>query len=127
MAQVATTPTSTSSSTAATIQEVINFSCHTLDKATKAKLTLENYYSNLISQNRERKERWQRLEDSLKDDSISEDAKAEKRLQHACKETEFLRLKRSRLGVEDFDPLKVIGRGAFGEVIIQNRLSYAIS
>ena len=25
-------------------------------------------------------------------------------------------MKRSRLGVEDFDPLKVIGRGAFGEV-----------
>jgi len=40
----------------------------------------------------------------------------EKRLQHAQKETEFLRLKRSRLGVEDFEALKVIGRGAFGEV-----------
>ena len=35
---------------------------------------------------------------------------------HAQKETEFLRLKRSRLGKEDFDTLKVIGRGAFGEV-----------
>lgn len=42
--------------------------------------------------------------------------KQEKRNQHALKETEFLRLKRSRLGVEDFEPLKVIGRGAFGEV-----------
>ena len=31
----------------------------------------------------------------------------EKRVQHAAKETEFLRLKRSRLGVDDFDPLKV--------------------
>lgn len=40
----------------------------------------------------------------------------EKRLQHAQKETEFLRLKRSKLGVEDFEALKVIGRGAFGEV-----------
>ena len=48
---------------------------------------------------------------------MSEATKAEKRLQHAVKETEFLRLKRSRLGVEDFVPLKVIGRGAFGEVI----------
>ena len=36
---------------------------------------------------------------------------------HAQKETEFLRLKRSRLGVDDFDSLKVIGRGAFGEVL----------
>ena len=42
--------------------------------------------------------------------------KQEKRQQHAAKETEFLRLKRSRLGVHDFEPLKVIGRGAFGEV-----------
>jgi len=32
------------------------------------------------------------------------------------KETEFLRLKRSKLDVQDFEPLKVIGRGAFGEV-----------
>ena len=28
----------------------LRFSCHTLDKATKAKVTLENYYNNLISQ-----------------------------------------------------------------------------
>ena len=58
------------------------------------------------------------MEDSLKDGSVSEATKAEKRLQHAVKETQFLRLKRSRLGVEDFVPLKVIGRGAFGEVLI---------
>lgn len=90
---LAATPTSSTEtmSTAATLQEVVNFSGHTLDKATKAKLTLENYYSNLISLNRERKDRWQRLEESLKDDSIPEDQKAEKRLHHASKESEFLR------------------------------------
>ena len=60
--------------------------------------------------------RLKRLEDSLRAESVSEETKAEKRLQHAVKETEFLRLKRSRLGVDDFDPLKVIGRGAFGKV-----------
>jgi len=42
--------------------------------------------------------------------------KEDLRKQHAKKETQFLRLKRSRLGVGDFEPLKVIGRGAFGEV-----------
>lgn len=42
--------------------------------------------------------------------------KSERRQQHALKETEFLRLKRSRLGVDDFESIKVIGRGAFGEV-----------
>ncbi|KAB0398823.1 hypothetical protein E2I00_003379, partial [Balaenoptera physalus] len=39
-----------------------------------------------------------------------------RRSAHARKETEFLRLKRTRLGLEDFESLKVIGRGAFGEV-----------
>lgn len=56
------------------------------------------------------------MEESLKEEGLSESQKQEKRNQHAQKETEFLRLKRSRLGVEDFEPLKVIGRGAFGEV-----------
>lgn len=97
-------------------ENTIRFSGHTLDKATKAKVTLENYYSNLIAQHIERKQRLAKLEESLKDESLSEAQKQEKRLQHAQKETEFLRLKRSRLGVEDFEPLKVIGRGAFGEV-----------
>ena len=31
-------------------------------------------------------------------------------------ETEFLRLRRSKLGADDFEALKVIGKGAFGEV-----------
>jgi len=94
----------------------LRFSCHTLDKATKAKVTLENYYSNLISQHRERKERLRRLEESLQEPTLPETLKNEKRTQHATKETEFLRLKRSRLGVDDFESLKVIGKGAFGEV-----------
>lgn len=88
-------------------QDTIRFSGHTLDKATKAKVTLENYYSNLIAQHIERKQRLQKLEDSLRDEGLSEAQKQEKRQAHAQKETEFLRLKRSRLGVEDFDPLKV--------------------
>ena len=45
------------SASAAAMDPVIRFSGHTLDKATKAKVTLENYYSNLISQHRERKHR----------------------------------------------------------------------
>lgn len=92
------------------------FSGHTLDKAAKAKLHLENYYSNLISQYTERNVRQQKLEDSMNNDCLTDEEKQEKRQQHAAKETEFLRLKRSRLGVDDFEPLKVIGKGSFGEV-----------
>ena len=44
----------------------LRFSCHTWDKATKAKVTLENYYSNLISQHLERKQRWENSIDVFK-------------------------------------------------------------
>ncbi|CAG2118433.1 unnamed protein product, partial [Medioppia subpectinata] len=48
----------------------------------------------------------ERLEETMRDEGLTEEQKQEKRVQHAIKETEFLRLKRSRLGVEDFEPLK---------------------
>ena len=32
------------------------------------------------------------------------------------RETEYTRLRRQKLTVEDFEPLTIIGRGAFGEV-----------
>lgn len=100
----------------ATVGEQVQVSSHTVDKVNRAKLTLENYYSNLIAQHEERENRFKKLEKTMQDEGLSEEQKQEKRMQHAAKETEFLRLKRSRLGVHDFEPLKVIGRGAFGEV-----------
>lgn len=33
------------------------------------------------------------------------------------KETEYMRLQRHKMGAEDFEPLTMIGKGAFGEVI----------
>ncbi|XP_076362174.1 serine/threonine-protein kinase tricornered-like isoform X3 [Tachypleus tridentatus] len=101
---------------ATTDSRQVRFSGHTLDKANKAKLHLENYYSNFLSQQMERRNRQEKLEESMNEEGLSEKEKNEKRIKHATKESEFLRLKRSRLGVEDFEPLKVIGRGAFGEV-----------
>ena len=49
---------------------------------------------------------------------LEEDEREDQRRRQATKETDFLRLKRSRLGVDDFESLKVIGRGAFGEVML---------
>ena len=46
----------------------------------------------------------------------------ERRKQHAQKETQFLRLRRSRLGKKDFKKLKTIGRGAFGEVLLVQKI-----
>lgn len=48
--------------------------------------------------------------------NLPEDRKAQKRADLQKRETDFLRLRRTRLGPHDFNTLKVIGRGAFGEV-----------
>ncbi|XP_033118381.1 serine/threonine-protein kinase tricorner-like [Anneissia japonica] len=98
----------------ATLGAEIRCSQHTYDKVTKAKVTLESFYTNLLFQHEERQNRIKQLEEII--EGLSEEEKREKRAQHAQKETEFLRLKRSRLGVDDFESLRVIGRGAFGEV-----------
>lgn len=54
---------------------------------------------------------------------LHEDEREDQRRRQATKETDFLRLKRSRLGVDDFESLKVIGRGAFGEVCLLFNMS----
>ncbi|XP_043564832.1 serine/threonine-protein kinase 38-like [Chiloscyllium plagiosum] len=56
------------------------------------------------------------LEKAMEQEGLADEDKQMRRTQHAQKETEFLRLKRTRLGLDDFESLKVIGRGAFGEV-----------
>jgi serine/threonine kinase 38 len=105
-------------------------------QAQKTKYALENYYSQLIGQHEERKERYRRLEEHMQAQGrllhgssvdyrcltgVSEAEKECIRQQHAIKETEFLRLKRTRIGIGDFQLLKVIGRGAFGEVRLSQK------
>ena len=108
------------------------FSRNTLERARKAKQHIENYYKwvcftwwchwwrllfrNLASQQTERSDRLKRLQENLNAKGLTDDEKQEKLKEHASKETEFLRLRRSKLGADDFEPLKVIGKGAFGEV-----------
>ncbi|KAM5179821.1 serine/threonine-protein kinase 38 isoform 1-T2 [Mantella aurantiaca] len=89
---------------------------HTKERVTMTKMTLENFYSNLIAQHEERELRQKRLEKVMEEEGLRDEEKKMRRSAHARKETEFLRLKRTRLGLEDFESLKVIGRGAFGEV-----------
>ncbi|CAF2526752.1 unnamed protein product [Rotaria sp. Silwood2] len=94
----------------------------TQEKVNKAKMSIENFYANLINQYEEREERYRRLEDTMNAEGLSDQEKLEKRHLHAAKETEYLRLKRVKMSADDFEPLKVIGRGAFGEVrLVQKR------
>jgi hypothetical protein len=43
-----------------------------------------------------------------------------------AKESLFLRIRRQRMGIEDFETIKVIGRGAFGEVRLCRSVSVSL-
>jgi protein-serine/threonine kinase len=59
------------------------------------------------------------LERKLAADSTMSDDRKQRQLQaHGKKESTFLRLKRTKLGLDDFRTVKVIGKGAFGEVCL---------
>ncbi|VDK44986.1 unnamed protein product [Anisakis simplex] len=95
-----------------------NISQYTLERANRTRLSIENFYAQALLQCQEREKRRQKLEEKMatEGDLIDVAEKEERRRTLMAKETDFLRLKRTRLSVSDFTSLKVIGRGAFGEV-----------
>lgn len=58
----------------------------------------------------------QLLEKRMDEKGMSETQKEERRQELKTRETEYLRIRRIKLGINDFDCMKTIGRGAFGEV-----------
>ena len=57
------------------------------------------------------------LEKKLADADVSEEEVNNILKQFEKKETEYMRLQRHKMSVDDFDLLTMIGKGAFGEVI----------
>lgn len=98
------------------------FTKSTQDKAAAIKLRLEHFYQMSVSHAIERNQRRVDLEHRLSKESGSEERKNRELLSLGRKESQFLRLRRSRLSLEDFETVKVIGKGAFGEVrLVQKR------
>lgn len=56
------------------------------------------------------------LEQQLQAEPLTEDEKSAQRQALQQQERDYIRLQRQRLSSEDFEALKMIGRGAFGEV-----------
>jgi protein-serine/threonine kinase len=99
----------------------------TLDAATGAKLKLEHFYKIAVEQAIERSNRRVELEKRLAAPSadgvpISEERKQRQLASLGRKESGFLRLRRTRLGLDDFRTVKVIGKGAFGEVRVVQKV-----
>lgn len=64
------------------------------------------------------------LERKLADAEVSEEEQSNLLKYLEQKETEYMRLQRHKMGVDDFKLLTIIGRGAFGEVVIYIPTSY---
>jgi len=86
-------------------------------RAKSAQLKLEHYYKVAVDSAIERNTRRVELERRLQSETMmSEERKNRQLHQLGKKESTFLRLRRTKLGLDDFRTVKVIGKGAFGEV-----------
>lgn len=88
----------------------------TKQKVEVAKQYIENHYKSQMKSLQDRKERRWVLERRLADADVSEEDQINVLKYLEQKETEYMRLRRHKMGVDDFELLTIIGRGAFGEV-----------
>lgn len=88
----------------------------TRQKVAAAKQYIENHYKSQMKNLQERRERRHSLERKLADAEVTEEEQSNFLKDLERKETEYMRLQRHKMGVDDFDLLTIIGRGAFGEV-----------
>ncbi|MBA0769705.1 hypothetical protein Gotri_018407 [Gossypium trilobum] len=102
----------------------------TKQKAAAAKQYIENHYREQMKNLQERRERRLRkfifnnpvfdrriiLEQKLAEADVSEEDQTNLLKYLEKKETEYMRRQRHKMGVDDFELLTMIGKGAFGEV-----------
>ncbi|OMP11120.1 hypothetical protein COLO4_04019 [Corchorus olitorius] len=88
----------------------------TKQKVAAAKQYIEKHYKEQMRNLQERKERRTILERKLADADVSEEDQNNLLKFLEKKETEYMRLQRHKMGVDDFELLTMIGKGAFGEV-----------
>lgn len=87
-----------------------------LSKAERYKAYLTNKYAKLREEGLEKSARRQALEDEMGKMNLTEEEKDRYRDELEKAEAEAHRDMRKRITIDDFEPLAIIGRGAFGEV-----------
>ncbi|KAH6770075.1 AGC cGMP-dependent and protein kinase kinase family protein [Perilla frutescens var. hirtella] len=90
----------------------------TKQKVAAAKEYIEKHYKEQMKSLQERRERRNVLERKLADAEVSEEEQNNILKHLEKKETEYMRIQRHKMGADDFEPLTMIGKGAFGEVRI---------
>lgn len=97
------------------------YSDNVLKRGSAAKHTVANFFQVNIERARDRNTRAKELAKALADEKISDAQKKQMGAELAQKEARFLRFIRTRESPENFSTLKVIGKGAFGEVKLVQR------
>jgi serine/threonine kinase 38 len=92
------------------------FSSNTRDKAQAAKEYIERKYSKLKKNEQERNEEWDELKKTMESLSLTNNEQELIKQKILHREAEIMRQKRQKITVFDFEPIKIIGKGAFGEV-----------
>ena len=121
------------------------FSDNALTRAKSAQVKLEHYYKIAVDAAIERNTRcvlhvtlqWHalkciyvpfrrvELERRLQGETLMSEERKHRQLSNlGKKESTFLRLKRTKFGLDDFRTIKVIGKGAFGEVSFSSLVNY---
>jgi serine/threonine kinase 38 len=88
----------------------------TMEKANAAKQYIEKKYSKLKEDEEKRKVEWEDLHKKMADLQLT--ATEQNLIKHEIlhKEAQNLREQRQKVSVFDFEPISIIGKGAFGEV-----------
>ncbi|EGR34875.1 hypothetical protein IMG5_001040 [Ichthyophthirius multifiliis] len=88
----------------------------TKERVEAAKSFIEQKYSKYIQKEKDKKENWNLLIQKMQILNFTEDEKEAIKKEILMREAEQMRQARQKLTPSDFEPIKVIGKGAFGEV-----------
>lgn len=99
------------------------YSDNVLKRGTAAKQLVNSFFQENIERARDRNSRAKELDVVLNDEDVHETVKQQKINELAQKEARFLRFIRTTESPQNFTTLKVIGKGAFGEVKLVQRKS----
>lgn len=86
------------------------------NRVSATKHNLEEYYAKLRVNQQDRTRRIKELEAKMEEMGLTDVEREKMRRDAQCRETDYLRIRRCKIGVSDFSILKTIGKGAFGEV-----------
>ncbi|RMD40261.1 hypothetical protein DV735_g4867, partial [Chaetothyriales sp. CBS 134920] len=105
------------------VQNPRKYSDNVIRRGTAAKQLVNSVFQENIERARDRNSRAKELDATVRDPNVPEAEKIRQRNILAQKEARFLRFLRTREVPQNFTTIKVIGKGAFGEVKLVQRKS----